>query len=545
MRFLALVALAFAALPAQAQAADIIVRRDAGLDRAERADIRRDAGVTLVDTLTLPDTEVVSSDDPQAALAALNADPDVGYAELDHPVKLLSTDALFSQQWALENTGQFGGVADADMDVPEAWRLSTGAGVTVAVVDTGVDAGAVDLAGQLAGNPGEIPGNGIDDDGNGFIDDTRGWDFVSNDNDPSDDNGHGTHVAGTVAALAGNGVGIAGVAPGAHVLPVRALDEYGDGSDSTIAQAFDYAGDAGARIVNASLGGIGTSRTLTDAIVAHPNTLYVVAAGNSSLSTDVTPVFPCTSPAPNVLCVGASDNRDARASFSNYGASTVDVFAPGSLIDSTLMGGGYGFMSGTSMASPNAAGAAALALAADPGATTAQLKAAVLDSADRKPGLSGLSVTGGRVNAAAAVAAIGRAVAPEAPPTATPTATPTPVATATATPAPPVATPPGHPPAVTPTTVAPAEVRALKLSRTLLGAAGRLQAVFTVTRGTPVRVSIAGLRGAGTSWTVTAQAGANTLRLTRKVRGRTLARGRYALTIAAGASARTASFSVR
>jgi subtilisin family serine protease len=539
VRLLALVVLALAALPTRAYAADIIVKREPGLARAERAEVRRDAGVKLVDVLTLPDTEVVRTDDPRAALAALNADPDVSYAELDREVHALTIDPLFGQQWALANTGQFGGIAGADMRVPDAWTLSEGAGVTVAVVDTGVDAGVADLAGQVAGNPGEIAGNGVDDDHNGLVDDYRGWDFSAGDNDPADEHGHGTHVAGTVAALSGNGVGVAGVAPGARVLPIRVLNASGSGSDSTIAQGFDYAGKLGVRIVNASLGGPGASQTLTDAMAAHPRTLYVVAAGNDNANADASPVFPCTSPAPNVLCVGATDPRDARASFSNYGATTVDVFAPGQWIDSTLKGGAFGLMSGTSMASPNVAGTIALVLAADPNATTAQLKAAIMASADPVAGLAGLAVSGGRVNAAAAVKAV---TAPAPAPTPTPPATPT--ATPVETPEAPVAAP-----EITPAPVpARPEVRTLTLSGALRGRSGKLQAIFTVTRGTPVRVSIA-RRGHATaaeaSWSLSAHAGANKLRLTRRVGGRTLARGRYTLRVAAGGSARTASFTVR
>jgi subtilisin family serine protease len=548
VRFLVVVVLAFAALPARAEAADIIVKRTPGLSKNERADVRNHAKVKLVDTLSLPDTEVVSAKNPNAALAVLNADPDVAYAELDRPIGVLSNDPLFSSQWGLQNTGQFGGLPGKDMSVPDAWQTSTGLGVTVAVVDTGVDGDVADLAGQLTGNPNDIPDNGADDDGNGYVDDTQGWDFIDDDNEPEDENDHGTHVTGTIAALADNGIGVAGVAPGAQVLALRALDAAGSGSDSTIAEAFDYAGEQGVRIVNASLGGIGGSQTLTDAMAAHPNTLYVVAAGNSGLNTDVYAFAPCTSPAPNVLCVGASDDRDARAWFSNYGAHTVDVFAPGVQIDSTWRGGGYRFLNGTSMAAPHVAGEAALALAADPIASTAQLKAAVIASADPVSGLSAVSVAGGRADAAEAVSEI--ATIPEPTPTPTPTPTETPVPTATPTPEVPEVGAPSPTPVATATAtpVALPVIRALKLSGRLLRRSGRIQATFTVSRTAPVRISVmrtGEAKKAAASWSLSAHAGANTLRLTRKLRGRTLARGRYTLTVAAGGSTRTASFTVR
>src|SRR4051794_1308765 len=546
VRFLALVVLAFVALPASAQAQEIIVKRAPGLNSRERSDLRKDAGVKLVDTLALPDTEVVRpTKSTGAALSALNADPDVAYAELNRSIGALSNDTLFSQQWALENTGQSGGIPGKDMRVPQAWQTTNGAGVLVAVVDTGVDASASDLAGQLAGNPDEIPDNGIDDDGNGFVDDTQGWDFVEEDNDPDDQHGHGTHVTGTIAAAADNGIGVAGVAPGAKVMPLRALDERGRGSDSTIAEAFDYAGDMGARIVNASLGGAGSSKTLTDAMAAHPNTLYVVAAGNDNVNTDLIAYAPCTSPAPNVICVGASTNRDARAYFSNYGKTTVDVFAPGVSIMSTWPGG-YASLQGTSMASPHVAGEAALALAADPAATTAQLKADVIASADPVDGFGGISVSGGRANAAAAVADIDSIPVPTSTPTTTAIPTPTPDATATPVPETPQIEAPPATPAATPIAPAPAVVRALKLSSKSLSRS--LRATFTVTRIASVRVSVtrAGhAKKATASWSLSARAGSNTLRLTRRVGGRTLARGRYTLTVSVGGSSRTASFSVR
>jgi subtilisin family serine protease len=423
---------------------------------------------------------------------------------------LAAPDPLRPQQWNLD-------LIEADA----AHATSTGAGATVAVVDSGVQADHPDLAGRVV----------------------AGWDMVENDATPQDGAGHGTHVTGIVGAATGNGTGVAGVAPDARVLPVRVLDADGAGSDSTIAEGFDYAGRLGARIVNASLGGDGVSDTVTAAMEAHPNTLYVVAAGNEGADNDVAPVFPCTSPAPNVLCVGASDMRDRRASFSNYGATTVDVFAPGVYIESTLMGGGYGLMSGTSMAAPNAAGVAALALAAHPDATAAQLKAAVIGTVDPIGALTGSAVSGGRVNAAAAVTSAASLSAPAPTPTPTPTETPT----TTPTPAPAAPAPTAAPPAPPAATPAPPLLGRLRLSGRLHGRKGSLRATFTLSSGTRVRVTIARpghSRAPDASWSLATHAGANSLRISRRVGGHTLRRGAYTLTVAAGAGARAATFRV-
>jgi subtilisin family serine protease len=188
-----------------------------------------------------------------------------------------------------------------------------------------------------------------------LVDDWRGWDWVGNDNTPEDTSGHGTHVTGIAAAAQGNGLGGAGVAPGARVLPLRVLSGSPPaGTPSNIANAFDYAGDIGLRIVNGSLGSPTFSQTISNAIDAHPATLYVIAAGNSANNNDATPFYPCADPAPNVLCVGATTNADAIATFSNYGATTVDLFAPGQDITSTCFAtaSSYCPMSGTSMAAP-------------------------------------------------------------------------------------------------------------------------------------------------------------------------------------------------
>ncbi len=284
-----------------------------------------------------------------------------------------------------------------------------GAGVTVAVVDTGINAEHVDLADQITGNPAEIDGlPGVDDDHNGYVDDYRGWDFVSGDNLPQDGNGHGTHVSGTIAAKGDNSTGVIGVAPESKVMPLRVLGNSGSGYMSDIAAAFAYAGDLGVRVVNASIGG-GYSRTLENTIAAHPNTLYVVAAGNDGANADTdSGSFPCAMPEANVVCVGATDNRDDLASFSNRGKTAVDLFAPGVAILSTYRGStsAYLYLSGTSMATPHVAGAAALALSATPSASTAFVRWSLLSSVDAKPALGAISVTGGRLNANAAVTAI-------------------------------------------------------------------------------------------------------------------------------------------
>jgi thermitase len=406
--------------PASASAAAstrIIVKREPGLSSAERADIRADAGVRLVDTLSLPRTEVVTAPagDAAQALRELNADDDVVYAELDRIRTVESTDPPDTSDpamgwlWGIHNDGQTliprqsdtAGVVDADTDADLAWQREAapgvpvdGAGVTVAVVDSGIDDTHEDLDGQVA-------------EAVNFVD------TPTNDANTADLNGHGTHVAGTIAAAKDNSVGIAGVAPGSRIMALRAIAADGTGRDSDIADAFRYAGDHGVAIVNASLSGPGASQTVDAAIHAYPNTLFVVAAGNSHRDTDTNQVWPCDSPEPNVLCVGASTNKDEIASFSNYGNHTVDVFAPGDLILSTIPPGvvpdipeedKYAYFSGTSQAAPHVAATAALVLQADPGLDAEHLKELLLASADRVDAYAGSSVSGRRINADGAVA---------------------------------------------------------------------------------------------------------------------------------------------
>jgi subtilisin family serine protease len=374
----------------------IIVKRDPGLSANEQRDIRTDAGVRLVDTLRLARTDVVVARDPSRALRVLRADPDVAYAEPDWTVHAFAAPDLTGVQWPLNNTGQptptggnpatVSGTPGADMNVTDAWSISKGSGQMVAVVDSGIWADHPDLHANVA----------------------PGYDWVDKDTDATDVTGHGTHVAGIIAALyESSSTGIAGVAPRARVLPLRVLGPTGSGEVANAAQAFDFAGDQGVRVVNASFGHTGYSTPEYQAIHDHPNTLFVVAAGNTGTNNDTTPVYPCAYNLPNIICVGASDDRDQLPSYSNYGAATVDIFAPGDKILSTgalgSEGWGYAIADGTSAAAPHVAGEAALLWAVNPRLSPVDVQNQILQTADAKPAFAGKSVTGARANALSAL----------------------------------------------------------------------------------------------------------------------------------------------
>jgi subtilisin family serine protease len=380
--------------PASALAQErIVVRSDAGVDAAQHAALRSRVHGRLIGRIG-GDTDVIAVPNGTAkgALRKLAANTHVRWAQRDVVVRGAAADPL--PQWGLTT-----------LDAPTAWTQSAGTGATVALVDSGTTFGHEDLAGQFATNPREIPGNGRDDDRNGKVDDWRGWDWVgTDDNDPTDGNGHGTHVSGIVAAQRDNGVGIAGVAPGATIMPLRVLDNSKSGYLSDVAAAFRYAGSLGIRVVNASLTGTVPLQAVNDAIHAYPGTLFVVAAGNRGVDVDASPDYPCVIPEPNLLCVAATTAADALASYSNWGATSVDVAAPGDQITSTCLGSpAYCVKSGTSMAAPHVAGVAALLAARVPSATAAQLKQAILSSARPLPALAGEVASGGLVNAAAAL----------------------------------------------------------------------------------------------------------------------------------------------
>ncbi len=342
---------------------------------------------------------------PQA-LAALGPE---AILENVYPLAAPSDEPRFTQQWGLENTGQTGGTRDADVDASEAWTESTGAGVIVAIVDSGVDAMHPDLTDQLWSNQGETL-NGIDDDGNELVDDVVGWDTVDWDNDPSpvgpgSDAAHGTMVAGIVASSV-NGIGMTGIAPDARIMNLRACHA-GFCWSLDVAEAILYAVDQGADIINLSLGGPAIDDPPMEQAIqyARQNGVVVVAAaGNDPVNIDALPngqiMIPADLPIDNIISVAASDDRDDRASFSSYGVQSVDVFAPGEGVLTTGAAGldDYVLASGTSFANAFVAGIAAQLLSHDPSIEYRELIARVEGFVDRPAGLSGLAKYG-RVNA--------------------------------------------------------------------------------------------------------------------------------------------------
>lgn len=416
---------------AQAEANAVIVKFRSSATSLQQqrvmsaASVGTSTALSVVSGLTYTQTAVGQT--LEGAIQALSLDPSVDYAEPNYLIAagVTPNDSRFSTQWALHNTGQTGGSNDADIDAPEAWDLHTGNDVIIAVIDTGVDYNHSDLAGNIWTNTGEVPGNGRDDDGNGYVDDVRGWDFANNDNNPMDDHNHGTHVAGIIAAKGNNANGIVGVNWSARIMPLKFMTATGQGSTFAAIQAIEYAVANGARVSNNSWGGPGFSRALYDAIRA-ANTaghVFVAAAGNANLNNDTRPEYPASFNLANIISVAATDSNDRRASFSNYGARTVDLGAPGVSILSTIRGNNYRTFSGTSMASPFVAGVAGLMLAGRPGLSVAGLKSALLDTVDPVASLNGSTVSGGRLNVFKALSQVmaGAAAAP------TPSPTPAPV----------------------------------------------------------------------------------------------------------------------
>lgn len=273
-----------------------------------------------------------------------------------------------------------------------------GQGVIVGVVDSSVDYSHAQLAGRVAVNTKEIPNNGIDDDGNGIVDDYYGANFIS---EPSGSgvNAHGTHVSGIIAADPTKGP-IKGVAPGAKFIPAPFIANNGSGSMGDAITALQYVANRGAKVVNASWGGDFCLTTLRDAFVeiGRKGVLVAVAAGNDSRDIDVSPSYPAAFGLGNQITVAANTSSDFMAVFSNTGYRLVHLAAPGASILSTVPGNSYDYMSGTSMASPFVAGAAAVLFSVRPQATVAQIRQALMSSVDSAPGHQYRVSTRGRLN---------------------------------------------------------------------------------------------------------------------------------------------------
>lgn len=323
-----------------------------------------------------------------------------------------SNDPESSKLWGLNNQGQVingvAGTPDADIDLPEALAHATvQTQVVVGIVDTGIDYNHPDLRDNMWKNPGEIAGNNRDDDGNGFIDDVYGFNFVNNTGNPMDDDEHGTHVAGTIAASLNNSQGVAGIASGAaKLMAIKFLDANGSGTYANAIRALNYATMMSSRgvnlkVLNNSWGGYGTVPALEDAVNATnaAGMLFVASAGNESNDNDGEfKAIPASYAASNIISVAATNNLDELASFSNYGVATVDLAAPGVGILSTTPGNRYQSFNGTSMAAPHVAGALALAWACHPDKTSTEIQDALFGSVDALDSLDGSVATGGRLN---------------------------------------------------------------------------------------------------------------------------------------------------
>ena len=388
--------------------------------------------LTKEDVFAPQNVALVSSNTGESTAALidrLDNDSRVEYVEPNYVRKVFDTqrfpdDTYVGLQWALHNTGQtvplppspdaVAGLSDVDMDLPEAWNTTTGSSnIIVAILDTGADITHPDLTANLWDGSG-----GCVDDAGVVIDGgcpNHGWDYVNSDNDPTDDHYHGTHVAGIVGARGNNGAGISGVSWNVSLMPIKVANAAGLLTSADWIKGLNFAKRNGATIVNASFGGESFSQSEVDALTAF-NGLFVAAAGNGGGDNlgddnDLLPTYPSSYDLPNVLAIAATDSSDIITSFSNYGATTVDVVAPGKNILSTYpqylsgINPPYAYISGTSMATPYVAGLAALISGYYPNLTVAQIRGIIERTGDSIPALSGVVATGKRVNAANSISA--------------------------------------------------------------------------------------------------------------------------------------------
>ncbi|MEI6788417.1 MAG: S8 family serine peptidase, partial [bacterium] len=379
-------------------------------------------GLTIRKNMKMPGCYLISITDESTEalprlLAMLNENKDlIRYAEPDYIVRSQQTvpnDPQFGSLWGLYNAGRPG----SDISAPQAWDWTTGdTQVVVAVIDTGIDYTHPDLADNIWSNTAESA-NGLDNDGNGYTNDVRGWNFAGDNNNPMDGHSHGTHCAGTIGAIGNNGTGVAGVNWRCKIMALKFLDDSGSGTDSDAADALHYVADlkrcgVNIRLTSNSWGGGDYTTTLRDAIQENASLgiLFMAAAGNSGINNDITPFYPASYTESNVIAVAATTSSDGLASFSQYGATSVDLGAPGYDILSTVPGSAYATKSGTSMATPHVAGVATLLWNAWPEARLQDIRDAILRGTDPIPALTGKTVTGGRLNAYKALKTLFRIV---------------------------------------------------------------------------------------------------------------------------------------
>ena len=326
---------------------EVLVRFEIGTLGATRRFIHeRVGGVSRRSFQVVPGLELVRlrpGVSVAEALKGYGAMASVRYAQPNYVKRLAAVpdDTYQDVLWGLHNTGQTvngtTGTADADIDAREAWEITTGSSdIVIAVIDTGIDYNHPDLAANMWVNPGEIPGNGIDDDGNGYVDDVHGWNAVADNGNPMDDHGHGTHCAGTIGAAGNNGRGVVGVNWDVSLMAVKMLNASGIGTTANAIECFEYIEAAGAHLSSNSWGGSYPFDQAEYDAIAAVDKLFVFAAGNDGKDIDSSAFHPAAYDLDNILSVGASNSSDARASFSNYGATRVDVFAPGVNILSTI-----------------------------------------------------------------------------------------------------------------------------------------------------------------------------------------------------------------
>ncbi len=399
---------------------EVLVKLKPGMDLQGMEDFASTYGGQLIEKIAMPDNmyksfggdllhiKLPAGMSTAEAMAAMGKDDRVAYAasnDIMHRMEGTNVpNDLDPRLWGLNNTGQDGGTSNVDIDAPEAWNVSTGAkaangGPVIAVIDTGLDYTHNDLKNNSWVNPGEIPGDGIDNDGNGVIDDVHGFNAINDSGDPMDDHGHGSHCSGTIGGEGNNGDGVVGVNWNASIMGVKFLSASGGGTLADAVKAISYATANGARITSNSWGGGGYNQALKDALAASP-ALHIFAAGNESNDNDASPAYPGSYDLPNIVSVAAVDRNGNIADFSNFGATAVDLGAPGVDIYSSLPGNQYDSWSGTSMATPHVSGVAGLIATVYPDASNEQIKSRLMNGARPLDSLAGKTVSGGMLNAA-------------------------------------------------------------------------------------------------------------------------------------------------